>query len=145
MNKRILIVDDDRLAVDLYREVLTAKHPDWVAECVTSNATEGLKRSLSGSWDLLVWDSMMLPGPDVPQSSPESVEFGKTSGVEAIRIIRQRLGEKCPKILGISVFYNAGSEETVTKEFDKMRLRCLTKGFSGKELVQACEDLLDDA
>jgi CheY-like chemotaxis protein len=144
MTKHVLIVDDDYVTAKWFVSAFEESRPDWLVEIVSSNATDGLDRSLSEHWDLLIWDIWMPPGDRVSQPPIEDNDYGVTSGIEAIAQIKKSLGEKCPPILALTVLGDrqVPSTKHIPLKLEELGVTCLTKPIEEDDLIKSCEKAL---
>ena len=140
MMVKILVVDDDWISANQYREIFEFAHPDWEVTTVTSNASDGLDASVSGAWDLIVWDIWMTPGDKIKQPPVENDNFGVTAGIEAIKMVRLSLKRACPPIIATTIL--GGEDDAsrlVARRLSGMKIPCLIKPFETRDLIRACE------
>lgn len=116
--KKILIVEDDRLAAELERDYLEA---DGFDVEICADGTEGKRQALNGGYDLLILD-VMLPGAD---GFAICREVRKTQNVAIIMVTARQ--EDVDKIRGLGL----GADDYVTKPFSPSELVARVKAHIG--------------
>ena len=129
MRKRILFIEDEEFLLDELRTALT----DYDVT-PASSALSGMELIQSGDFDAILLDIMMKPLADM---DPEHVAYGRSTGVELCRRIKE-LKPELPVVI-LSVVRDPGILERI-KEAGADRI--INKPASSSQVSSALEEVL---
>ena len=105
MAKKILVVEDNKDIADLVK--LHLRNQSYACDCV-ADGDEGLKKALSGKYDLVILD-VVLPGTD----GMEICKRMREEKIESAILMLTSKSEELDKVLGLEL----GADDYLTKPF----------------------------